>query len=172
MASLDGGKRFDEIERSDFFKDYLCWIMCFPAQSVFPWSGKACRLKMHPQQSKNQPSCLHLMFKYHNDLDDGEPSQKNCSHLKKPSPIIASNQVSPGKNVSVGYDIPAWNLRSISIVMIYYWMSLLAQLQQFQLSVIHMDFFLFFRINNVGSVFYGLEKGPQIQSIYSSGMQM
>lgn len=68
--------------------------------------------------NKTKPAQLPstIMFKYCDDLDDGEPSTD--IHLERPSPIMAFYQVSPGRNFPVGNDIPARNLRSVSIVMI------------------------------------------------------
>lgn len=40
VTSVDAGKWFDEMEWHDFLRDYLCWIMCFPAQPFFFWELK------------------------------------------------------------------------------------------------------------------------------------
>lgn len=50
---------------------------------------------------QNQPSCLHFMFKYCNDLRATENlCRQNCAYLKPPSPLMVFNQAS--RNTSAG----------------------------------------------------------------------
>lgn len=100
VTSVDAGKWFDEMKWHDFLRDYLCWIMCFPAQPFFFWELKRHGDEKTSSTYQKQSSCLHLMFKYCDILDNWEPSQTNCVYLKPPSPLMVFHQTS--RTIPVG----------------------------------------------------------------------
>lgn len=70
------------------------WLKC-PVKCFQNWRSRSEEKRNVFQDVKNQSSCLHLIFKCHNDLDHRWPSQTHCNPLVVPLKTCATSQLAP-----------------------------------------------------------------------------